>query len=226
MDKQIIDSNCGFCAEYYNMDRDNNLLKTIITPKTGLQNRILYETDSFFVIPTIGAFVKGYVLIVSKNHYDCIGKMPEENLLELNRLQAAIKQLISKKYNCGSVGFEHGSISCSTRLGGCINHAHLHIVPCNDTLIESIAQYDMRATEISSFHDLIELGRNDIPYLFFEDLDCKKYIIEGDVIPSQFFRMIIADYYKCVDKWDWRQFFFLENIVETLKDFDKPTRVE
>ena len=46
-------NNCIFC----NVD------------KSMYYNTILEETNNFFVIPTKGSLVDGYVLIVSKKHY-------------------------------------------------------------------------------------------------------------------------------------------------------------
>ena len=215
----FIDHSCGFCVEINDLDAENNLLKNLITPQTGLKSRFIYENDKFVVMACLGSFVEGYVLIVSKIHYDCVGKMPIEDIREMDRLLSVRKKKIKQAYNTSVVCFEHGSVSCVNKFGGCLNHAHVHIVPCNVSLIQEISQYDLQVSKIPSLALLRDQGGADNPYLFFEDVDGEQYMITGEYIASQFFRKLIANHAGLSDSWDWRNNLFLDNVEKTVRRF-------
>lgn len=215
------DETCGFCAEIRDLPQDNNLMQTHITPATGLKNRIVYETAHFQVIPTLGAFVEGYVMVVSKDHYDCVGKLPPEQIRELEQVVEEMERRIRSRYGTQTVCFEHGSVSCTNRFGGCINHAHLHIVPCGASLVYQVREYDLTLTPITALDALAEYGRDGRPYLYFRDVDAQQYLITGLCVISQFFRMLLARHHGVGEYWDWRQNLYMENIprtIEALKD--------
>lgn len=213
----FIDPSCGFCVEINDLDADNNLLKSIITPQTGLESRYVYENDEFIVMPTLGAFVEGYVMIVPKTHYDCIGKMPLESIDALAKLSETIKKQVKEAYGTSVICFEHGSVSCANKFGGCLNHAHLHILPCNVSLIEEISEYDLEISLLPNLSVLHDYGSVDNPYLFFEDISGEQYVITGEYIVSQFFRKLVANHIGLSEAWDWRENLFLENVLNTVR---------
>lgn len=214
--REPFDETCGFCAEIHGVDRENNLLRTHITPQTGLESRVILETEHFQVIPTLGGFVEGYVMVVSRNHYDCVGKVPAADLPELKALLEEVKGRIRRCYGTGTVCFEHGSVSCTNRFGGCINHAHVHIVPCGASLLEDIRCFGLDCQSIDDLEALRAYGADGTPYLYFEDVDQRKYLITGDAVISQFFRKLLADHHGVPERWDWRTDLFMDNIEKTI----------
>ena len=217
MSKPLFDSSCGFCTELNGIDQENNLLHRVISHESGLQSRILYETDHFVVLPTLGALVEGYLLIVSKEHYQCIGQLPDDLLSEFNKVVDQVKSVIRSVYQKNVVCFEHGAVSCTNKFGGCVNHTHLHIVPCGDILSGMIQDCGMELVPIPSTETLSGIAIQDQPYLYWEDSDGRKYVIQDGFIPSQFFRKIIANYYSVAEQWDWRQELNLENLLKTYR---------
>lgn len=211
-----MDETCGFCAEIRGIPRENNLLLTHITPQTGLESRVITQTEHFQVIPTLGGFVEGYVMVVSREHYDCVGKLPESYFAELEALLEEIKGRIRSRYHTDTICFEHGSVSCTNRFGGCINHAHIHIVPCAVSLLEDIRAFGLECREIGDLGALRAYGADGTPYLYFEDTDQRKYLITGDAVVSQFFRKLLADHHGVPERWDWRTDLFMENIEKTI----------
>ena len=207
---------CGFCAELSDTDTSNNLMKTEIAPALSIDSRIMYETENYVVIPTIGCFVKGYVLIVSKQHYDCAGKMSKSSIMELCHLTLKVIAAIKKSYGVDSIVFEHGAVSCANRFGGCINHAHIHIVPCMESVLGELEKRPVRLQMLSSLTDIAQKANRGEPYLFFRDVDDKKYFVESDIMISQFFRQLLAKKHGVSNKWDWRQNFFLDNMRLTM----------
>ena len=56
------------------------------------QDNIIFQSKNFFVVPSIGAMEReGYLLICSKEHYDGVGGIPDEQYLELTRVLDHVK---------------------------------------------------------------------------------------------------------------------------------------
>lgn len=62
--------NCVFC----NIDNSR------------IENTIIDEIDNFVVLPTIGALVDGYLMIVSKKHINSMSELKENEKIEYELL--------------------------------------------------------------------------------------------------------------------------------------------
>ena len=144
-----------------------------------------------------------------------------EQLPELKALLEAMKKQVRECYNTDTVCFEHGSVSCTNRFGGCINHAHIHIVPCRNSLIDEIGLYELQTQQIGSVADLQAYGQRCEPYLYFQDTDDREYLITGDNVVSQFFRKLLAQQHDVAEKWDWRSDLCMDNIQKTCQRLGK-----
>jgi len=211
----IMDQNCGFCAEINNIDNDHNLLNRWIKQESGLNSRVIFETKNFVVLPTLGSFVEGYLLVVAKDHYPCMGALPDELMSEAEQVIQKTRSIIKRVYKTNVVSFEHGALSCSNKFGGCLDHAHMHIVPFESNLSPIISQYNMDLSK-GCFFDVKHRWINEKPYLFFMDTDDSCYFIESDVMPSQFIRQVICAKIGKPDSWDWRENPFINNLLETV----------
>lgn len=211
----LTDETCPFCSDSYWSEKSSLSMNTE-EPILQLKNRIIAETENFVVAATIGAFVEGYVLIISKSHYFSIAQMPSLCHKELQLLLGSVQKKIRDTYDRNSVCFEHGESSCSRTAGGCISHAHIHVIPCDKPMIAEINYLGLNYREITSVVELARLCRN-CAYLFFQDTSNKKYVFSGQIYPSQLFRQLLSSYYGLGDKWDWRRYPFIDNIEKTIE---------
>lgn len=140
------------------------------------KDRIIYETHNFYVMLSLGPIVEGYLLIISKEHFDCCAALPIIMLEEFSRLVSNVKDILGKQY--GSVILcEHGRSGASLQhhSGGkhCF-HAHLHCVPVNIDL-GKIVQNDFKCLPIADWETLRQLyEKQRLQYLFIEVDDAKK----------------------------------------------------
>src|SRR3954463_3923790 len=92
-------------------------------------NRPLLETDNFAVIPSLGALIEGWVLLVPKLHCVSLGALPDTLRDEADSLERVMRMTLRAQYHHPIVSFEHGP-SASLHGTGCgVDHAHLHLVP-------------------------------------------------------------------------------------------------
>src|SRR5260370_23725079 len=61
-------------------------------------NRPLFESANFVVIPSLGSLVEGWVLIVPKKHFICMGALPADLLPELQQTKSAMATMLTQQY--------------------------------------------------------------------------------------------------------------------------------
>src|SRR3989344_3339330 len=154
------------------------------------RNQVLYETENFFVAPSIGQIDRpGYLLILTKS---CLTRIGEY------------------------------------RGGGCLDHAHLHVVPGVDLLPDIGADLMSRLENPGLFHrvDRVDsykrakeiLHKEQSSYFVAESPDERRMIVEVNFkIPSQHLRRLIGKQRK-TEKWDWALFPQHELVQQTIDD--------
>ena len=177
-----------------------------------IENTIIEETNNFYIVPTLGSLVDGYVLIVTKRH---INSMSELNDIELNEYQNIItkyQNVFKKIYNKTPIVFEHGTPNQNSEIkANSVTHAHTHIVNINFTNEkEIIEKYNFN--EIKELNE-INKNKNYIKYIY----DNKKYITYDFPSISQLMRILVAKELGYEDKFDWKKERFEENIISTIK---------
>jgi len=192
------------------------------------RSNVLHETENFFVVPTIGQIgIEGYVLICSKNHCPGLGDIPPSQHEELENLLLLTRSVISSAYQKEVVVFEHGPRTACQMGGGCVDHAHLHVVPAPVDLMGTLLPllqmrlglgHFFRVERTEGFHRIREVlhGRKT-SYLLCEEADRQRYVVEMNFpIPSQFLRQIIASELGSPE-WDWRRFPHDESFARTIE---------
>lgn len=189
---------------------------------------VLHETENFFVVPTIGQIgIEGYVLICSKAHCSGLGDVPPSQDEELEKLLLLTRSVISSAYEKKVVVFEHGPRTACQAGGGCVDHAHLHVVPAPMDLMGTLlpllqARLEwgrfFRVERIEGFDRIREvLDGRKTSYLLCEEADRQRYLVEMNFpIPSQFLRQIIASELGSPE-WDWRRFPHHDSFARTLE---------
>ena len=98
---------------------------------------IIHETNNYFVCPTLGSMgIRGYLLVISKEHFEGSGDIPQSLHEELDDIVNYSKARVKEVYGKESTVFEHGPKVGYCSGGGCLDHAHLHVVPGVDIIEE------------------------------------------------------------------------------------------
>ena len=195
---------CPFCNEFENPN--NSIIG---------KSRIIAETKKFAVFPTTGGIVDNYQLIVPKEHINCFGELSLDEFKELASIIEWQKEINSEYFDSYISMFEHGALCPSNESGKSIVHAHLHIFPNNQSLLDEIQKYNFPLEEIADISDLREICHEYSKYLYYCDIDGKNYIMTHQGIPSQFLRKVLADSLQ-KSEWNWREYPMVDAIEENL----------
>src|SRR5437868_12927089 len=95
---------CEFCDEFSGGSRNAFAVRY----GDELPNRTVLETDHVTVLPTLGHFVKGYLLLVPKVHYCTLADMPPDAIREVEDLKKSLLQRLGPRYG-PYILFEHGA---------------------------------------------------------------------------------------------------------------------
>ncbi len=167
----------------------------------------IFESESFVVMPTVGALVEGWLLAVPKTRIPCFAHLPTSAFSELESLLREIVPILESNYGPISL-FEHGSTAMASPIGCGVDHAHLHLVPAKCDLqagAQKIAP-NIRWSGISSFEQLRGQVRDG--YWFVQQPygsgSCKMGVCATDDPPSQLFRKVIAASLGHPEAFDWK----------------------
>lgn len=204
---------------------------------------VLYESENFFVDPTIGAFADGYVMIVPKKHVTSFAELSDDEFEEFLDVLDDMKFILESVYGKKIFLFEGGSGK-----GGegkhitSIVHAHIHLVPSDIPIMEEVEKNGVHPRLIRSSRDstkgnfMKEYAED--PYLLIIDQEDNWYIEDNQQVyyPRQFPRMLLAEYMGLKgDAYNWRVNPMKERIVTIsehiqlflLKNFKKlPARIQ
>ncbi len=200
--------NCPFCREI-----QGGKLPDFVD--ADIASRILHETDRFVVMADISPLVPGHVMIVPKAHILCYGAVEDTARDEFSGLVNAVRTILAEHYG-PSVILEHGTSSLEP-VADHVTHAHLHIVPADIDIRDSLVNFN--TTAIASLSDLSQWAARDEAYIYFESCGGERIVADRIVeIKRLFIRSEIA---RCIGLpdplWDWRRHILSDNLRSTVE---------
>lgn len=170
-------------------------------------NKPVLESQHFVVLPSLGSLVPGWVLVIPKQHYLCIGALPQQLLSEFQRVKEETVELIVSQFGQACV-FEHGPSSAGLKVGCSVDHAHLHVVPFSGDLARLAVSFmpDDAAWGPADVQTCIEAFNAGQNYLYFEQPVGAGFISVHPAFGSQIFRKAIALQLSKPLEFDWRQY--------------------
>lgn len=183
-------------------------------------DRPLFETANFSVMPSLGSLVEGWMLVVPKRHFLCMGALSADLWSELRDLKTVIGASLAEQY--GEVcAFEHGAHAPNREVGCGVDHAHLHLVPVPARIDLAKAAEEFlpaRVSWSSAAYEACQLAfsRGD-DYLYVEQPLGAGRIATGDALGGQIFRKAIATQLGVPDEFNWRQYPQLHNVRQTIR---------
>lgn len=159
------------------------------------------QDDVSLVLPSLGAMVPGWMLVVPRAHelnwQDCV---TERQSLESSLVAASdrVEQLWGQP-----TWFEHGPAAAGSGTGCGVDHVHMHMVPLSWSLrLATEAMFsDLRFREVASPWWRAR-GEEAVDYLYLKE-GHKHFVATGHAPRSQVFRRVIA-HKAGFSKWNWR----------------------
>lgn len=228
------DRNCSCPIE--SAGKENCVLCSEIRPQYGkncqkgtcdiLSSRILAKNDTLFLIPALGCFIKGYVLLSTLEHYVSLVNCPDPIVTQVDHTIRALRRAFKQRLKTSMIFFEHGTVDDSGLSAASVLHFHMHFLPAIEAFWEKAAEmHDFQLQEVDGIPCVKEFitSHKISAYFLLGDVDQKLYVVDCSRkrYPSQFLRKITYEFYcDASDKnWDWRREPFYELMGQTKDAF-------
>lgn len=200
-------ADCAYC-KYLDSTNTNDIDRTV------------YESKNFFVMPTVGEFIKGYLLIIPKAHVMSMAEFDSELMDEFNNVLSDVCEILKLTYGFSNIlVWENGTGNGGKgKAKDSVVHCHVHVAPSKLTadIIEGKSIFPL--TSISTCQ-IKNYSKNS--YLLIKDgVDKWRINSNPDVyIPRQYIRQILAEEYNILgENWNWRIYPYKNLLIETVKD--------
>ncbi|HEY3854462.1 MAG TPA: non-canonical purine NTP pyrophosphatase [Verrucomicrobiae bacterium] len=200
---------CPFCAELEG--GGPNLFAELMGDQ--LSSRVVYEDEHFIVMPPLGEFMEGGLLVLTREHILSLAHLKPEQFEHLERLLVAIKKLLVKHWNVAPLVFEHGPAPDWSKGVCCVDHAHLNIFPALVRVHPHLA--DRMNFFVGSLEDLAQLRHAEFGYLFVQENDGARSVYDGQGVPTQLVRRFITAEIGVADRWHWRDYLGKDELLAT-----------
>ncbi len=194
---------CPFCEEYSGT-------------KIAQNSRLIYADGGYALVPTVGCFTEGYCLYLPTKHVTSFAFLGKVELTRVQDELYKISDILKREYSSELIMAEHGAGSETKCGASCINHAHIHLIPVNDSLmvLKQFLNVGGPPTILNSMSDLSVLSGEPYIYLNWRG---DKFLVwtNTEKFPRQFVRSVCATLHGLPDMWNWRMFPFYEEMKAT-----------
>lgn len=193
---------CQFCEDFS-------------APPDGPQ-RPIWQNADFVVLPPIGCFTPGYLLLMPRQHvrsFACLRHQMLGRAIETaERVRVVVKSAFGQS---GVIIAEHGAGGGSVATASTCDHAHWHIIPVDPRFVLRVCYEAAGAPGALSAPDKIRSFRGKSYVLLSPESD--EYLVwpYSEVFYPQFMRKVCADYHEVGEFYNWREFAFTANMLLT-----------
>ncbi len=177
-------------------------------------NRILWESNNFIILPSIGSFTPGYLLLMPRSHVPSFAALTPARLRTGWRIAEKMRQQIEDRYGPCIIA-EHGPGPTGTMGAACCAHAHWHFIPCNPHQVSSA--YEVAGglpTDLTTIEQLRDWRGS--AYMFLSPLKNVYWTWPHSAsFPPQFVRRVCAKILGCADFYNWALYPYRENMLQT-----------
>jgi len=184
---------CPFCPN----DRFH-LRRCLGLPGPG---SVLLANPEAFIFPDVAPLMIGHMLVVTGKHYLNIGTLHPPTLSSVLELQRHVSHFYQDVYGVAGVFCEHGP-QRSGEAGSCIDHAHLHCLPLDRRLVDSVEQI-LTPGVSALLEELPGTVPLDKSYIYFQHGLETGRLYTAAVLPSQFCRQATAALLG-LSSWRWQ----------------------
>lgn len=202
---------CAYCV---------HMNKKITEFKYGF-NRTVYESDNFIVLPTVGEFIKGYMLIIPKEHIMSLAELSPDLKEEFLEVYNDVITMLKLTYGIDDfLVWENGTGNGGVgKAKSSIVHAHVHVAP-SKLVFEDIKKASGFQFKKISYDEIFSYGNHS--YLLVKGNSTNEWFINDNpdlYIPRQYVRQLVAKEYNLPgDTWNWRINPFYDLLYECCLD--------
>ncbi|MDD1002173.1 HIT family protein [Pseudomonas sp. TNT2022 ID642] len=177
---------------------------------------IIYASEDFVVIPSLGPLNDSHVMIVPKKHVNNFSVLSVSELEQVDEITKKLISYASANFGRRLVFFESGAGVSTSHSGGCIVHAHIHCVYESEEFESRL--FDEVDFKVSC-NGRYEKADASNGYVWYMNSEGKSYLCNAPQLPSQFLRYIYSAAVGDVRFWNWRRHNNYEGVLKVLDNY-------
>lgn len=194
--------------------------------RMGMVDNPVLKNSQFYTLVSIGGFIEGWSLVIPKEHTYSMRKF-YTNSLFIDIANEMLKK-IWKIYKKKCIIFEHGANHEGSITACGTNHAHLHILPYEKSLLDKM--FDSNRQWINcGIKDIADIVKDKEYWFYAEDVvnieEAKGYLHIIEKTESQYFRRLLAEKEGYLQAYDYKNNLFLDKGEATyaslVKEYDE-----
>ncbi|RKN50434.1 hypothetical protein [Micromonospora endolithica] len=182
------------------------------------QQHVVARTATAAAVPTIGAFVPGYLLVVPTTHTTSIGRLAQNERRGVHELTELLADRLADLYGMPVLGFEYGLNVPGARR---IEHGHLHLLPTTaGAPLRQFLRWHLPLIEVASMEHLPTDSDRSYISVYEPCRPLTIYPVANEASPRIRLREIVAQFDPRVSPraWDWERNPFPKLIRATIND--------
>jgi diadenosine tetraphosphate (Ap4A) HIT family hydrolase len=209
---------CDLCAAIDPDDRSGPLRRHLRPEQPSAIARCGHAA----AVPTIGAFVPGYLLIVPNRHATSLGQLPRPERAAVHAFADQIADRLSHVYRQPVLGFEYG---LNMPGGRRIEHGHLHLLPSAiGAALRQYLRFRLPLIEVESLEHLPDDPGRSYISVWEPGRPVSIYPVANHAHPRIRLREIVAALEPRVQRaWDWQADPCTDLIQATVDDITAAT---
>lgn len=188
---------CFLCAA---LDCDPDRPLRHVVSDDELDSEILHEELDFSVMLDVAPISEGHLLLLTNDHVPSFASLPSGAIARADALLRYAVDILEKVYNGPVLAFEHGSDGLGGKAGGCIDHAHIHVMP-NVALLTGLESWRLAFRALKNFGDVTQFAGAE--YFMMRDSSAISCAIAPASLPTQLARKLLASNHDAAP--DWRE---------------------
>jgi diadenosine tetraphosphate (Ap4A) HIT family hydrolase len=178
---------------------------------------VLHDSGNFTIVPTKGALIPGWLLVVAKRHALCAGALSILEQEELKSCLSSASNIVCKSFGTATI-FEHGPWQAETTLGCGIDHVHIHIAPLKFSLRRAVSERfpTVEWKPLPGISGTQSLFESQTDYGLVQEPNERMYWCTPPSGVNQLFRRVIAAEMGIPDEFDYRTNSHIANVLQTL----------
>lgn len=180
--------------------------------ENNLNKRIIFDTDNFVIMPSVGPVAECHLLLIPKLHVHSFALLGQNLLNEAGSILKDVSEIIKNQYG-SCIAFEHGVISDDFGGSSSCNHAHMHLISSGVNLIKYLINDGLMPKRIKNIEELHSIN-NQKPYFYYQDNCGDLWFMEDTVKQSQYVRILLAKLHGNPQKGIWQNYIGVQEMLK------------
>jgi diadenosine tetraphosphate (Ap4A) HIT family hydrolase len=174
---------------------------------------VVGDCGDLIVVLDVAPLTPGHVLVIHRTHIRSFAPIWTGAPNNLHVIDNAVQSVLSRNGRLRTIACEHGLGVEAPGRAGCVDHAHLHIIPTKRSLLQAFRRAGVEFRKLGAYSDEPFCAPHE-QYLYLRDCDGNRYVSAAECFPSQLVRRLVAQVHGEIF-WSWRDYLDFADVIGT-----------